>query len=346
MRLYGQELDRKEFLRYAGSVSQVGGIEAGELSGGMSRGVRTVTVKTAEGLEYVIAPDCGMNIVSCTYKGIPVCWKTGTGSVNPGLYDPQLTGWLRSFNGGLLVTCGLSQIGTACVDEGVAYGLHGRISNTPAEVTSVKGEWNGERYGMTFEGIVRESMALGQRLVLRRKIFSWLDESRIQVEDTITNESWYDVPLLTSYHINFGYPFITEKAVVQFDNHVAAKYYNDASRERGMDGINGCDKPAKGFAEQIYLQDLQAENGFRSFRVSNELADGELAVKVSYSENLNYLIHWRQFGEGDYVLGFEPANTTIRGRAAERADDNVYILKAQESVQYKVEFDLTRGKAE
>jgi hypothetical protein len=285
-------------------------------------------------------PDCGMNIASCSYKGVPICWKTGTGSTNPGLYDPQLNGWLRSFNGGLLVTCGLSQIGNACVDEGVAYGLHGRISNTPAEVVSVRGEWIDNRYCMVFEGTVRECMALGQRFVLCRKIYSWLDASQIKVEDTIINESWYDSPLLTSYHINFGYPFITENAKVQFMNHIAPEYYNEASRERGFNGINSCDKPTGGFSEQIYLQKLDAENGFRKFEVSNKVADVDISVKVTYSENLNNLIHWRQFGEGDYVLGFEPANTTIRGRTTEKLNDNVVILKAQESVKYAVMFDF------
>lgn len=341
MKLYGRDLSRQEFLKYAGSVSQVGGIESGELSQGASKGVRTVTVKTAEGLEYVILPDCGMNIDSCSYKGVPVCWKTGAGVANPGLYDPQLNGWLRSFNGGLLVTCGLSQIGRACVDEGVAYGLHGRISNTPAEVDTVRGEWIDNRYCMTFIGTVRESMALGQRFVLRRKIISWLDASQIEVEDTITNESWYDFPLLTSYHINFGYPFVTEDAKVQFIRHTAPEYYNEASYERGFSEINGCDQPTRGFSEQIYLQKLEAENGFRAFTVSNQIEDANLSVKVSYSDNLNYLIHWRQFGEGDYVLGFEPANTTLRGRATEKANDNVVVLKAQESVRYSLKFDFS-----
>ncbi len=341
MKLYGRNLSKQEFLRYAGGVSQVGGIESGELSEGTSRGVRTVTVKTAGGLEYVIVPDCGMNIASCSYKGVPICWRSGTGSTNSGLYDPQLSGWLRSFNGGLLVTCGLSQIGAACVDEGVAYGLHGRISNTPAEVDSVLGEWIGDRYRMVFRGTVRESMALGQRFVLRRNITSWLDEARIEVEDVITNESWYDFPLLTSYHINFGYPFITEDAKVQFFNHASPEYYNEASYERGFDGITSCDKPTSGFAEQIYLQNLDAEDGFREFNVSNKVVDLSLSVKVTYSENLNHLIHWRQFGEGDYVLGFEPANTTIRGRAAERANNNVIVLKAQEAIKYSLIFDFS-----
>ncbi len=135
MKLYGRNLSKQEFLRYAGGVSQVGGIESGELSEGTSRGVRTVTVKTAGGLEYVIVPDCGMNIASCSYKGVPICWRSGTGSTNSGLYDPQLSGWLRSFNGGLLVTCGLSQIGAACVDEGWPTVCTAESPNTPAKST-------------------------------------------------------------------------------------------------------------------------------------------------------------------------------------------------------------------
>ena len=343
MKVFGKEFSKQELLKYIGSVSQIGGIEAGELSDGMSRGVREVRVRTAEGLEYSINPDCGMNISSCTYKGLPICWRSGTGVTNPGLYDDQLNGWLRSFNGGLLVTCGLSQIGAACVDEGAAYGLHGRISNTPAEVSVVKGEWEGDRYRMVFEGTARESIALGQRLVLRRKIVSWLDSSLISVEDTIENESWYDVPLLVSYHINLGFPLVSETSAVRFRNHISTRYYNDASRERGLDDIDKCDKPTNHFKEQIYLKNLEAEAGFRECEVINAVNGENLALKLSFSENLEHLIYWRQFGEGDYVLGFEPANTTIGGRAKERKDGNVVYLKPYESVSYRLKFEFMKG---
>jgi hypothetical protein len=343
MKIFGKEFNKDELLKYIGSVSQIGGIESAELTEGTSKGVREVTVKTAEGLEYAINPDCGMNISSCSFKGIPICWRTGTGSTNPGLYDPQLTGWLRSFNGGLLVTCGLSQIGAACIDDGVAYGLHGRISNTPAEVLSTRSEWVGDRYLMTFEGIVRESIALGQRLVLRRRISSYLDSSEITIEDTITNESWYDTPLLTSYHINFGYPLVSETASVEFKGQRKTEFYNDESKKRGMQDINGCDKPKKDFQEQIYLQDLEARGGFREFEVKNSVEEKDLSVRISFSGNLNNLIHWRQFGLGDYVLGFEPANTTIGGRAVERKNGNVLILHPQEGVSYTIKFNFSRG---
>lgn len=338
MKLYGCEYNRHELLKYIGDISQLGGIEAKELTEGAARGVREITVKTANGLEYAINPDCGMSISKCSFHGYPICWRSGTGVTHPAYYDPQGAGWLRSFNGGLLVTCGLSQIGAACEDEGVAYGLHGRIANTPAQVDLCRGEWVDDRYLMRFEGTVRESQALGQRLVLRRKIITWLDSAEIIVEDAITNESWYETPLLTSYHINFGFPFITENTRVDFGSGSEAATYNEASELRGLHDINGCDRPTKDFAEQIYLQKMESINGFNSFEVSNRMEDVTLRVKVSYSDTLNQLIHWRQFGQGDYVLGFEPANTTIHGRKQERSNGNVVMLSPHETVHYTLKF--------
>lgn len=343
MILFGKKFKKDEILKYIGSVSQLGGIESTELTEGASRGVREVTVKTAEGLEYAINPDCGMNISSCRFKGIPICWKTGTGSTNPGLYDPQLAGWLRSFNGGLLVTCGLSQIGAPCIDDDVAYGLHGRISNSPAEVIATREEWVGDRYLMRFEGKVRESLALGQRLVLQRSISSYIDSSEITVADSITNESWYDTPLLISYHINFGYPLVSETTSIEFKDIKKTEFYNEESKKRRIRDTSRCDKPKKNFQEQIYLQKLGSNNGFKEFEVKNSIEEKDLSVRISFSENLNNLIHWRQFGFGDYVLGFEPANTTIGGRAVERKNGNVLILKPQETILYIIKFNFLRG---
>ena len=184
-------------------------------------------------------------------------------------------------------------------------------------------------------------MALGQRLVLRRKVTSWLDSAQITVEDIISNESWYETPLLTSYHINFGFPLVSPSAKVDFHHQVSAECYNDASHIHGLTDIDGCDAPTKNFAEQIYLQHLQPDHGFCSFTVQNQVEQQNLAVTVRYSENFNHLIHWRQFGEGDYVLGFEPANTTIHGRAEERANNHIVTLKPQDFVKYTVHFDFS-----
>lgn len=157
----------------------------------------------------------------------------------------------------------------------------------------------------------------------------------------ISNESWYETPLLTSYHINFVFPLVSPSAKVDFHHQVSAECYNDASHIRGLTDIDGCDAPIKNFAEQIYLQHLQPDHGFCSFTVQNQVEQQNLAVAVRYSENLDHLIHWQQFGEGDYVLGFEPANTTIHGRAEERANNHIVTLKPQDFVKYTVHFDFS-----
>jgi hypothetical protein len=63
---------------------------------------------------------------------VPLAWVSPTGVVAPHFRELQGEGWLRSFGGGLLVTCGLQNVGEPSERGGEELGLHGRISNTPA----------------------------------------------------------------------------------------------------------------------------------------------------------------------------------------------------------------------
>lgn len=342
MKLFGRNFDKASLLKYVGDISQLGGIEMSELSEGSSKGVRNIRIKTAAGLDFSVNPDCGMNISNCSFKGIPLAWRSGTGISHPGLYDPQLNGWLRSFDGGLLATCGLSQIGAPSVDEGYAHGLHGRIANTPGEINVAKGEWVDGKYRLNVEGTLRESLALGQRLVLRRKITTYLDSSEIEIKDTITNESWYEAPLLISYHINFGFPLISETTKLVFEGHKSSAPYNEEALKRGVANLNQVSAPLEGFQEEIFTEELTARNGYKTVTVENKVEEEIISAQVSYSDNLKNLIHWRQFGWGDYVLGLEPANTLIGGRVIEMEKDNVLVLKPRESVEYTILFKFVK----
>src|SRR5258705_13654089 len=77
---------------------------------------------------------------------------------------------LRSFFGGLLTTCGLTQVGQPCVDGDEQLGLHGRIGNTPAEDVWAHAEWQGEDYGLSAGGTMRETRVYGEDLPLSRRI--------------------------------------------------------------------------------------------------------------------------------------------------------------------------------
>jgi hypothetical protein len=79
-------------------------------------------------------------------------------------------GWLRSFGGGLLVTCGLQNVGEPSERDGEELGLHGRISNTPAALLSHEARWDGEGCLLEARAEVRESRVFGANLVLRRTI--------------------------------------------------------------------------------------------------------------------------------------------------------------------------------
>jgi hypothetical protein len=60
-------------------------------------------------------------------------WRSCTGDVSPAFYEPEGDAWHRLFYGGMVITCGLTNVGAPCVDQGEELGRHERISATPAE---------------------------------------------------------------------------------------------------------------------------------------------------------------------------------------------------------------------
>ena len=130
--VYGKQLTKRELLKRVGDISQLAGARECTLESGKSRGVSVVDVKTGSGLNFTILPDRGMDIAWADYKGIALGFISKTGIVAPSYYEPNGNDFLRGFYGGLLTTCGLTYMGTACVDNGKSLGLHGRASNTPA----------------------------------------------------------------------------------------------------------------------------------------------------------------------------------------------------------------------
>lgn len=69
------------------------------------------------GLSFNVLTGRGMGISSADYKGNSLCWLSSTGEVAPEYYEPETTGWLRSFYGGLLATCGLTYVGGPKIKE-------------------------------------------------------------------------------------------------------------------------------------------------------------------------------------------------------------------------------------
>ena len=140
--LFGRPLTRRELRRRVGRPEQVAGITPMAFDDGPARGTRAQRFRTGGGLGFDVLPDRGMDLGAAEYRGVPVAWLSHTGVVAPSFYEPRGEGWLRSFGGGLLVTCGLQNVGPPGERDGEPLGLHGRVSNIPASNVSREERWD------------------------------------------------------------------------------------------------------------------------------------------------------------------------------------------------------------
>ena len=109
---YLRNMSRQEILRRVGHMDQLAGIKLLEAVDGRARGSRIFQVWTGSGLSFDVAADRALDITACHYKGASLAWRSSVGDTHPAYNEPQDAGWLRSFQDGLMTTCGLTNLGT------------------------------------------------------------------------------------------------------------------------------------------------------------------------------------------------------------------------------------------
>ncbi len=336
--LFGRELTAGEIRERTGDISQVAGARVIELADGPERSVRAVDVRTGSGLRFLVAADRGMDIADASYRGVPLAWISPTGVTHPAHYEEPGLGWLRSFHGGLLVTCGPTYLGEPCTDEGVELGLHGRASNTPAREVSVRQDWDdaGEEYAISVSGRVREASVFGPNVELFRTIRTRLGSSTVSVSDRVTNLGWEPAPLMVLYHMNFGWPLVDERAELLLPP--CEDVPRDEDARAGLDRARMFEKPTPGSREKVYSRDVPAdETGFAHVGVVNRALRPPLGVAVSFRKReLPRLIQWKMMGRGTYVCGIEPANCLVEGRAKERERGTLEFLQPGEAREFEL----------
>lgn len=321
--LYGTQFSKTDLLKRVGDMSQIAGATRLEYTEGKAKGTAAIEVKNGSGLRFVVLPDRGMDIGYTEFNGVPVSYISKTGVVSPAHYDE--TDFLRSFTGGLLTTCGLTYMGAACVDEGASLGTHGRIANTPAFDVCVRQEWVEDDYLIEVRGKVRESTVFGEDLVLTRTVSTKLGENTIRIHDEIENRGFVPTPLMVLYHLNFGFPLVSEYTVLE-TNAINCRPRDDEAA-KGVGQECACLPPIHGFREQVYYRDAVKHTYARL----STLALG-LSVGVHFDGNeLPYLVEWKQMGEQEYVMGLEPATYPPDGRAKARERGELTLLPPQKT---------------
>jgi hypothetical protein len=339
--LYGERIPREELLRRVGDVRQIGGIELGQLEEGPERGIRSATFRTGSGLEFVVLPDRGMDIANAELGGTPFAWISSTGRTAPSLYDPRGLEWLRSFYGGLVVTCGLTYLGAPCTDEGEELGLHGRASNLMARRLSVSEKWEGEEFVMRLSGELWEAKVFQPTIVLRREIGARLGESSLWLRDKVENVGYSRSPHMILYHINIGFPVVDDGSrLVHNSSDVKPR---DSEAEGGIGEYMLFSDPVKDYNEQVFYHDMvPGTDGKVHVGIVNEKR--KIGVRVRYAkEELPRFVEWKMMGESTYVVGLEPSNCWVEGRAKDRERGVLQFLDPGESRSYGVEISFLRG---
>ena len=339
-KLWGRDWTRAELLQHVGRIEQIAGISALEATDGPGRGIRLFQVSTGSGLTFRVLADRALDISACHYRGVPLAWASPAGEVHPAYYEAEGLGWLRSFQGGLFVTCGLDQFGSPATDGDESFGIHGRVGNLPAGQVNTRTFWEGDNYHLEISGQVRQARLFGENLVLHRKITTQLGSNTIRVEDTVTNEGFSPQPHMMLYHCNLGFPLIGPAATLHLDT--AATVARDADAEKGLAEWHRFQPPTPGYREQVFRHSLVLnEQGEGLARIENPELDFGFQLRYS-AGTLPHLFQWKQMGQGAYVLGLEPANSSaIEGREVARRRDDLPQLAAGERRKYKLQFEVT-----
>lgn len=339
-KLFGKDYTRQELLERVGDISQIAGVRKVTLADGKEKGVETYLFQTGSGFNFAVPASRGLDISWADWKGMPLAFLTPVGEVAPEFYDDQGLGWLRSFYAGLLTTCGLTQVGPPNVDQGESLGLHGRVSNIPAQNVAYDGEWQGNDYVMWVKGKVREAVVFGENLLMTRKISARLGEDKLIIEDRVENMGYKTTPHMILYHINGGFPAVDTDSTLISPTLSAEPRDEEAKKEAELYYKFGA--PTPGFAERVYSHKMAAEpDGTVITALVNRNAGDGFGFYVKYNlKELPWFTEWKMNGAGTYVVGMEPGNCGVAGRAGERASGRLQFLEPGESRSYRVEIGV------
>ena len=332
--IFGRSFGREELRRLVGGMAQLAGIRLVDLADGRVRGMRAAEVFTGSGFRFQVLVDRGLDLGAAEHAGRPLAWvHPALGS--PSLREPHGIGWLRTFGGGLVSTCGLDHFGPPD-PEGEGYGLHGRASHLPAENLRVRQEWRGDEYVLEIEGETRQARLFGENLRLERR-----------VDDAARR----DEPGPRGPRDERGLPAGAARGPVPLQLRLPGRQPGLGAsrprpvgpsprrgRERRARGPPALRPSAAGFVEQVFFHEPSRDaEGFASAAIVNRALGFGAFVRWRAAE-LPVLAHWKMTGEGEYVCGLEPSTHAMtQARREQRENGSLRDLAPGESVSFRLE---------
>ncbi len=343
--LFGKEYSRMQLLERVGDITQLCHANRCRLAGGKREGVESVFFNNSSGLNFSVIPGRGMDFGPFIYKGMSLSWRSAAGEAAPAFFEPQGAGMDRNYHGGLMHISGISYAGLPCEDEGESLGLHGRISNTPADEVYTEGCWIGDDYELRLKGRVREATATGKRLELTRTVSVRLGEPAVYLDDVVENIGMEPAEHMLLYHTNFGFPLLDDGTEFIIPS-TRVVPFNDFSAAKTGDCFTfpGPDSETPG---ELFYHELSGDNdGNTGYAVINrDINNGKgLCFSIEFNRNvLNRFVEWKYSRRGYYAAELGPSNCHVAGRAKERADGTLKFLGPGEKVNYRLKIRVSEG---
>lgn len=335
----GNFYSKQELNQLLGNIGAVVDVRMIEYQDGFTKGLRAYDVINGD-LRFTVLIDKCMDIGDFYFKSTPMHFLAKPGYVNGNWwYDgPNAP---RSISGGMLFTCGLSNVGPMqSLPNGLTQPQHGFIRNTPAESHGVRTYWKDDEYYMELTGVMREASLFGTNLVLRRTITTKFGDSSVQIQDHIENESSQDnIPLMLMYHCNVGFPLLDETAVLELDP--SETKTRDSVAEDGMktESFFKFGPPEINYAEQVFYHKLKSNEHQCTATLYNPIH--RIALSIQYDDReLPNLIQWKCKDAGNYVMGIEPSNCYPEGVHNESANGTLRYLSAGEIIQTGIKIEI------
>ena len=310
----GKKFTKQELMRYTGNMNKIAGIRTFRVDGGKADAIRMHDVKSGD-LAFTVMESRCMDIEDFRYKGVSLNLLSKCGPVNAGLAEKEEMNFLRSITGGMLYTCGVSNVGTPYRRPDGEEHFHGRFRFEPATSVTASADWDGDEFRIALAGTMRETGLFASNIALRRRIDNTLGDNAIEIRDDFENESFVDNPFMLMYHVNCSYPVVQKGSKVYAP--VTATELVNPQAQAEPDNWNFATDPVDGGIECVYVHDvLKDDKGLSYSCVWN--AEEKLGIGVTFcADTLPKLLEWRCMASGDYVIGLQPTNCMASGRQVE-----------------------------
>ncbi|MBS6947450.1 MAG: DUF4432 family protein [Bifidobacterium scardovii] len=295
---------------------------------GPAAGASIVEVHNPAGISFEAYGDRCLDIGWADACGIPLAWTSSRGDIASTRYEPHGSGWVRTFPGGLLSTCGLSSTGMPSESHGISYGLHDRIGHIPADNINWRVDVDdGERF-IIIEGDAVQTGLGCDTLELHRVIIASTERPILTVEDVVTNRGYRRAGHMMRHHCNFGYPIVRPGSTVDSSASIVGSRETSTHIESFPFSLEVHDHAR----EQVLYCRPHNESEWCTTCVT--APDGTWVSVSQQTDTWPMLVIWRDASEGVNVLGIEPSTSRDAGRDQAERDGEVLWLEPSESYRY------------